>query len=91
MRGPIVKPGAGKMGLVLACSGVAVAAASLFVPVSFGPPVVLGGALVYLVGALLAAAAFGYVRGGWLFTWLRVLRLLLAVIVILLVVRMAAA
>lgn len=90
MKGPIVKPEAGRLGMAIATSGLAVAAVSMLVAPSIGPMVLLGGAALYLVGAALGVAAFGYQRGSKLFLALRVMRLIFAAIVIFSILRLAS-
>lgn len=74
--------------MAIAASGLGVAAVSLLVAPATGPMVLLAGAALYLVGAALGVAAFGYQRGSRLFLALRVMRLIFAAIVIFSILRL---
>lgn len=89
MQGPLVKPEIGKFGIGLAGLGVGLAVGSLVLQLSQAPLALLAGAGVYLVGAALSVAAFGYRRGSNLFLTLRVLRLVFAAVVIFSILRIA--
>lgn len=82
-------PQAGYAGLGLAVGGVLIAAFGALTGTKTSNPwiAMLIGAGLYLVGSLLAVAAFGYRRGTKLFLTIRVMRLVFAAVVMLGLVR----
>ncbi|HRF59960.1 MAG TPA: hypothetical protein PLH94_08615 [Fimbriimonadaceae bacterium] len=82
-------PQAGYAGLGVAVAGVLIAAFGALTSTKTSSPwlPMLVGAALYLVGSLLAVAAFGYKRGTKLFLTIRVMRLVFAAVVMLGLVR----